>query len=165
MLAGLPGSGKSRFAREITSRHPFLVLETDRIRKALVERPQYTGGEHSRVFRAVHTLIDEYLERGYPVLLDATNVLQRNRRPILAIARRRKVPFAIVVWTAPPDVVRGRLAEREAGLDSETWSDAGCAIYDRMAPVWQPVGHPHILVDTSGDIAEAVAQVLDWAGS
>ena len=165
MLAGLPGSGKSTFARQITSHQPFLVLESDRLRKILVARPQYTAEEHSRVFRACHRLIEEFLAQGYPVILDATNLGQRNRRPVLSIARKHKVPLAIAVVTAPPDLVRQRLAEREAGLDPGTWSDAGLEIYSRMAPAWQPVRSEHFEVDTSRDTAPVLQEVLAWARS
>ena len=101
MLAGLPGCGKSRFAREVSLRCPFLVLESDRLRKALVGAPEYTPGENGRVFRACHRLIDEFLGLGYPVLFDATNLTVRNRRPVCAIARKRGVPLAVAVATAP----------------------------------------------------------------
>ena len=163
MLAGLPGSGKSTFAREIVSRQPFLVLESDRLRKILVARPQYTAEEHSRVFRASHRLIDEFLEKGYPVILDATNLGQRNRRPVVAIARKHNAPLAIAVVAAPPDLVMQRLTEREAGMDPCTWSDAGVAIYSRMEPAWQPVRHQHFEVDTSRDTAPVLQRVLNWA--
>ena len=164
MLAGLPGVGKSTFAREVTSRCPFLTLESDRLRKALVPQPQYTPDEHRRVFRACHRLLDELLGQGYPMLFDATNLTERNRRPVYAIARKRGVPLAIAVVTAPPEIVQQRLRDREAGLDPETWSDAGWDIHSRMAPAWEPVKRPHIAVDTSGDITPALRQVLDWAG-
>ena len=165
MLAGLPGSGKSTFARELSAHYSFVVLESDRLRKTLVARPQYTADEHSRVFRACHLLIDEFLGKGYPVLLDATNLGQRNRRPVIALARRHDVPLGVVVVTAPPEVVRQRLVDRESGSDPDTWSDAGVAIYDRMAPAWQPVMRQHFEVDTSRDIAPALQMVLDWARS
>ena len=129
MLAGLPGAGKSTFAREVTSRCPFLTLESDRLRKSLVSEPQYTPDEHRRVFRACHRLLDELLGQGYPLIFDATNLTERNRRPVYSIVRKRGVPFSIAVVTAPPEIVRQRLRDREAGLDPETWSDAG-------------VGHP-----------------------
>ncbi len=163
MLAGLPGAGKSRFAREVTARVPFLVLESDRLRKALVGQPQYTPVEHARVFRACHRLLDEFLAQGYPVLFDATNLGERNRRPVYAIARKRGVPLAVAVVTAPSEIVRQRLRDREAGLDTNTWSDASWLIYSRMAPAWEPVRRPHILVDTSEDITPALRQVLNWA--
>ena len=163
MLAGLPGSGKSTFAREVTSREPFLVLESDRLRKTLVGKPAYTADEHSRVFRACYRLIDEFLGQGFPVLMDATNLAQRNRRPVIAIARKHDAPLGIAVVTAPNSVVRQRLQEREAGMDPDTWSDAGFDIYTRMAPAWQPVRQRHFEVDTSLDITPALEQVLEWA--
>ncbi len=164
MLAGLPGVGKSAFARKVTSCCPFLKVESDRLRKALVPQPQYTPDEHRRVFRACHRLLDELLGQGYPMLFDATNLTERNRRPVYAIARKRGVPLAIAVVTAPPEIVRQRLRDREAGLDPETWSDAGWEIHSRMAPAWEPVRRPHIAVDTSEDITPALRQVLDWVG-
>lgn len=165
MLAGLPGSGKSAFAREIVSRQPFLVLESDRLRKTLVPRPQYTAEEHARVFRACHRLIDEFLGQGFPLILDATNLGQRNRKPVVAIARKHGAPLAIVVVTAPPDLVRQRLVDREAGMDPGTWSDAGLAVYSRMEPAWQPVRRQHFTVDTSRDTAPVLEKVLQWARS
>ena len=162
MLAGLPGSGKSTFAREIVSRLPLLVLESDRLRKLLVGNPQYTAQEHSRVFRAIHLLLDEFLRQGFPVILDATNIAERNRRPVYAIARRLGVPLSVVVVTAPAQAVRQRLADREAGLDPTGWSDANWTIHCRMAPAWEPPKRPHILVDTSRDVGPALQKVIDW---
>ena len=163
MLAGLPGSGKSTFARHIVSRHPFLVLESDRMRKILVARPQYSAEEHGRVFDSCHQLIDEFLAQGYPVMLDATNLGQRNRSPVLDIARKRNVPLAIVVVTAPDGLIRQRLTQREAGGHTGTWSDAGVAVYARMAPAWEPVRLDHFEVDTSQDTGPVLQKVLDWA--
>lgn len=165
MLAGLPGSGKSTFARKVTARHPFLVMESDRLRKTLVAEPQYTPDEHRRVFQACHRLLAEVLGHGYPVLFDATNIGRRSRRPVFAIARRFNAPVAVVAVSAPLDVVRKRLQQREAGLDPETWSDAGFEVYSRMAPAWEPVNGLHIAVDTSRDTTPALRQVLEWTRS
>ena len=165
MLVGLPGSGKTTFARSLASLHPFLVLESDRLRKTLVPKPEYSADEHSRVFRASHRLIDEFLDSGYQVLLDATNLGQRNRRPVIAISRKHGIPLAIVVVTAPPEVIRRRLLEREAGNDPDTWSDAGYDVYLRMASAWQPVNGPLMEVDTSQDSNSGLQRVLQWARS
>ena len=165
MLAGLPGAGKSSFASRVTSLVPFLVLESDRMRKMLVGEPVYTPDEHSRVFRACHQLIHEFLATGYPVLFDATNLTERNRRPLYAISRKLGVPLAIAAVTAPDDVIRERLGDREAGLDPETWSDAGRAVYERMATAWVLPKRPHFLVDTSGDTTPALQQVIEWVRS
>ena len=163
MLAGPPGVGKSHFARSVESGYPFLTLESDRLRKSLVSRPEYTPAEHRRVFPVLHHLLDDLLEQGFPLIFDATNMTERTRRPVYRIAQKRDLPLAVAVVTAPSRVVRRRLLDREAGLDSQSWSDAGWDIYTRMSMTWEPVKRPHIVVDTSADTSRALRLVLDWA--
>ena len=86
VLAGLPGSGKSYVARRVVERAPFLVVETDRLRKALTGRPRYTRGENRRLFAACHLLVEQFLGCGFPVLFDATNLTHRSRQPLYRIA-------------------------------------------------------------------------------
>ena len=163
LLAGLPGTGKSSFARRITAQHPFLTIESDRMRKTLFPRPQYDFAENRRLFNACHRLIDEFLGQGYPVIFDATNIRERDRIPVYNIAQKRGVPLAIVVITAHRATVRRRLQRRASGREPHTWSDANWQIYCRMAPHWEPVTRPHIAADTSGSIAAALRRTLAWA--
>ena len=163
LLAGLPGAGKSSFARRICAQHPFLTIESDRMRKTLFPRPQYDFAENRRLFDACHRLIDEFLRQGYPLIFDATNIRERDRIPVYNIAQKRRVPLAIAVITAPRTTVRSRLQRRASGQDSHTWSDANWQIYCRMTPNWEPVTRPHIAADTSGSIAAALRQALAWA--
>ena len=85
-LCGLPGSGKSYFARELTKLAPFRVLESDRLRKALVSKPKYSPSEHVRIFSVCHLLIEEYLSQGELVLFDATNLTEKFRLPLRQIS-------------------------------------------------------------------------------
>ena len=163
LLAGLPGAGKSSFARQINAQHPFLTIESDRMRKTLFPRPQYDFAENHRLFDACHYLIAEFLGQGYPVIFDATNIRERDRIPVYHIAQKRRVPLAIIVITAPRETVRRRLRRRESGRDPHNWSDADWQIYCRMAPNWEPVTRPHIAADTSGDTAAALRRTLAWA--
>lgn len=163
LLAGLPGAGKSTFARQINAQHPFLTIESDRMRKTLFPRPQYNFAENRRLFDACHYLIDEFLGQGYPVIFDATNIRERDRIPVYNIAQKRRVPLAIIVITAPRATVRRRLHRRESGRDPHNWSDANWQIYCRMAPHWEPVTRPHLAADTSGDTAAALRRTLAWA--
>ena len=158
-LSGLPGAGKSHFARELTKKLPFAVLESDRIRKLLVARPKYTGAEHSRVFAVCHLLIEDCLARGHRVLFDATNLTEAFRRPLDLICRRLCVPLLLVRMTAPEDVVRARLTGRAAGLGQGDYSDAGWAIYRRLAPYEEPIDGPHFNIESSGDIAGMVDEI------
>jgi len=166
-LCGLPGAGKTYFSRELTKLVPFCVLESDRIRKALVPRPKYTPGEHSRVFDVCHLLIEEYLSQGQRVLFDATNLTENFRRPLRQISQRQKVRLVLVGLTAPRDIIRQRLREREeereSGLDSSNYSDAGWLIYCRLAPYDEPIEGDHLSVDTSADITPSIEDVVSLA--
>ncbi len=159
-LCGLPGTGKSHFARELVKRIPMLVLESDRLRKILVAKPKYTPGEHRRVFRVCYLLIDEYLEKGKKVLLDATNLTEDFRQPIYYIAEKREARLVLVGFTAPQTLVRERLADREMGRDPAGYSDATWRIHNRMRPFEEPIERDHLLVDSSKDISGPLELVV-----
>ena len=159
MLSGLPGTGKSYFARELVKRVPFLVLESDRLRKALVPDPKYTPNEHSRVFAACHLLLEEYLGQGRRVLFDAANLTEKIRQPVYQMAGRASAPLVVIRFIAPEDTVRRRLAERAAGLDPGNYSDAGWLVHTRLRPGQQPIQREHLTVDTSRDIEPALEEI------
>ena len=159
MLSGLPGTGKSFFALELVKRVPLLVLESDRLRKALVRDPKYTRGEHSRVFAACHLLLEEFLGQGRRVLFDAANLTERFRQPVYQIALLASAPLVLIRFTAPEETVRRRLANRAAGLDPQNYSDADWLIHTRLRQGDQPIQREHITLDTSGDIDQAVEDV------
>lgn len=164
-MCGLPGTGKSYFAAKLTEQVPFLILETDRLRKVLVEHPKYTTGEHRRVFRSCYQLIQYYLINGYSVLFDATNLNEEFRTYLYDIAEATHAPLAVVHATAPESTVRRRLKQRKADRHDDTYSDAGWLIYTRLAPVEEPVQRDHYALDTSKDIAPVLDQVVEWAKS
>ena len=164
-MCGLPGTGKSHFAAKLTEQVPFLILETDRLRKVLVEHPKYTTAEHRRVFRSCYQLIEHYLVNGYSVLFDATNLNEEFRTYLYDIAESTGAPLAVVHATAPMETVRRRLKQRKAERHANTYSDAGWLIYTRLAPVEEPVRREHYALDTSKDIKPVLDQVVSWARS
>ena len=164
-MCGLPGTGKTHFAAKLTQELPFLILESDRLRKVLVEHPKYTTNEHRRVFSSCYVLIEEYLTNGYSVLFDATNLNEDFRVLLYEISESTGAPIALVHLTAPLDTVRRRLKQRKSNRHAKTYSDAGWLIYTKLAPVEEPVQREHYTVDSSNDIAPVLEQVVSWAKS
>ncbi len=164
-MCGLPGTGKSYFAAKLTEQVPFLILETDRLRKVLVEHPKYTTAEHRRVFRSCYQLIEYYIANGYSVLFDATNLNEEFRTYLYDISESTGAPLAVVHVTAPKDTVRRRLKQRKAERHANTYSDAGWLIYTRLAPVEEPVRREHYALDTSKNIAPVLDRVVSWVRS
>ncbi len=160
VLCGLPGTGKSYFAGELVKHVPFLVLESDRLRKVLAPRPRYTPGEHSRVFAACHYLVEAYLAEGKRVLFDATNLTESYRQPLYRIADGVSASLVLVWFTAPRKTIRRRLAERASGLHRGNHSDADWLVYCRLAPHEEPIRRQHFVVDSSKDISPMLEEII-----
>ena len=165
VLSGLPGTGKSHFANELSQRIPVLIVGSDRMRKALVARPKYNPGEHTRVFSDCHQLIEDLLQEGYRVVFDATNLTDGFRHTLYDIAEKTKTPLSIIWFTAPIDMVRSRLDARAAGLSIDSHSDADWQIHCRLRPGEEPINRPHLIVDSSQDITPVLDQVVRLVNS
>jgi len=164
VLSGLPGTGKSYFARALTRHVPFLVLASDRLRKVLVSQPKYTPSEHYRVFAACHRLIDEYLAEGRSVLFDATNLTEFYRQPLYHIADRLEVSLITVRFTAPTEIVRRRLETRAARRHPDDYSDADWLVYCRLLPGEEPINREHLTVHSAEEVPAVLEQVIRLVG-
>ena len=159
VVSGLPGSGKSHFSRKLAEQVPLLVLQSDALRKVLSPSPSYTNVESARLFKACHSLIEELLTQGNPLLLDATNLIEEHRERLYYIADRLAVKAVLVYLKAPPHVIYQRLKGRSEGVDAEDQPGAGWKVYKRMYPTVEPIKRGHLAVDTSKDISPAIAKV------
>jgi len=161
-VSGLPGTGKSYFCSKLAERLPFIiVLESDALRKVLFPSPSYSPQESSRLFGAVHFLIERLLEKGNSLILDATNLSGRHREYLYSVADRLGVKLVLVRVEAPPWVVHERLKARQGNLGSK--SDADWAIYQRMKPSVQKIRRNHYAVDTSRDITPVLDKIVKEA--
>jgi len=158
VVSGLPGTGKTYFCNRLAERLPSVVLESDVLRKALFSPPVYSAKESSQLFRAIHRLIERLLVKGIPVILDATNLSERNREYLYSIADRLDVKLVLVRVEAPPEIVRQRLEARREKSDNN--SDADWAIYRRMKYSVQRIRRNHYAVDTSRDITPVLDKIV-----
>ena len=163
VVSGLPGTGKSFFCRKLAERLPFLILTSDSLRRALFPTPQYDEQENKRLFSACHVLIEELLEKGIPVIFDATNLLEHHREYLYRAAERAGARLILVWVEAPPEVVRQRLLAREVAAVPESDSQAGWQVYNKMKPRTEKISRNHLVVDTSRDITAAVDKIVRTA--
>lgn len=157
VVSGLPGTGKSYFCNKLAERLPLMILESDVLRKVLFSPPSYSLAESSRLFRALHRLIEKLLERGIPLILDATNLSERYRERLYSIADRLDARLILVRVEAPPEIVQKRLEDRQ-GKGVST-SDADWEVYQRMKPSVQKILRNHYAVDTSRDITPVLGKI------
>ncbi len=156
VLSGLPGSGKTTFARKLTARVPLAILESDALRKALFSEPAHSSKESRRLFAAIHRLAHRLLREGISVLLDATNLRESNRAELYNLAERAGVRLFLVRIEAPPETIRKRLERRTIHPDPKEASTADWRVYRRMAAAAEPILPPHVTVNTDEDVSWAL---------
>jgi predicted kinase len=161
MAAGLPGSGKSRFCRELRRRTGAVILESDALRQVLFPQPDHSQAESRRLFTAIHGAIERLLRAGVHTILDATNLAEWQREPVYAIAERTGARLLLVWLEAPPRIVQARLAKRCRGADTKDRSTAGIAVYERMRAQVEEIRRPHRVVNTSRGTREALDAIAD----
>lgn len=160
VVSGLPGTGKSFFCRKLAEKLPFYILESDALRKTLLPSPDYSAAESARLFAACHSLIEELLGKGVPLIFDATNLSEHHREHLYRISDRAGAKLILVRAEAPSAVAYARLEARSDRGNSEDKSDAGWEVYKRMKPRVDKIQRNHFAVDTSRDIAPVIDKII-----
>ncbi len=105
LLIGPSGCGKSTFA----ARHflPTEVISSDRCR-ALVSDEEADQTATPDAFAVLHLIVARRLARGKLAVVDATNVQERARKPLIDLARRYHVIAVAIVFDLPESVCQER---------------------------------------------------------
>jgi len=107
----------------------------------------YTTESTAATYRRLGALAQVILDAGFPVVVDATFLLRTEREAFRAIAEKFGVPFLILDFRVPPDVLRARVEQRlERAGDA---SEANLAVLERQIATREPF--------TPAEIAAAVA--------
>jgi predicted kinase len=160
VLIGVPGSGKSHFARRLKARYPAAILDSDALRQVLFANPQHTTKEHGRLFPAMHALIRRLLGRGVSVIVDATNLKEANRKPYYSIAEEAGVALELVRVVAPVAEIRRRLAEREAKRHRLDKSTATTSVFEAMKSDYERPRRRYHTVNTTRDVDSVLDKVV-----
>lgn len=161
-IGGLSGSGKTTLAEALAPGLPpapgARVMETDRIRKALfgvapttrlppeAYAPEVSARVYARLFEGAAALA----AGGASVILSA--VLDRPADRAAAARAAGAARFDGLWLTAPPDILRARIAARASGV-----SDAGVAVLDLQLAGHDPAAIDWSRIDVSGSLADSVA--------
>jgi aminoglycoside phosphotransferase family enzyme/predicted kinase len=162
LVGGLPGTGKSTFARSLSEPGNLTLIRSDLVRKELAgispssrissewNQGIYTPSWTERTYEECLNRAEEILFQGKRVVVDATFREDANRRKFLELASRLAVPAVFFLCQADPEVVQSRLRRRQGDASDANWST-----YQKAADEWQEFGaetKPVLrILPTSGD--------------
>lgn len=146
---GLSGSGKTTVTRSLMQTPGAIRLRSDVERKRLagldalarsgsgVGEALYTGDATRRTYAHLARLAGVILDRGWPVIVDATFTARWQRDLLRDTARARGVAFRILDFQVPVATLRERIVKRSAeGSDA---SDANLAVLQRQLETEEPL--------------------------
>ena len=170
---GLPGSGKSTFAKVALQRLQAIRLRSDVERKRLFgmnplddSRSGTGDGIYSedatrRTYARLHELARGLLDAGFPVIVDAAFLKQEEREQFRELALELSVPFAIASLRADEATLRARIVHRRSkGGDA---SEADVDVLRALQAVQQPLSPQELAytVELDGATDEAGHSRLD----
>ncbi len=178
ITVGVTGSGKSYLANALASRLGALILSSDVTRKRLLgidpTEPHiepFDQGPYSPEIteRTYHALFDQarpWLERGKPVILDATFLQRSHRQAALRLALETDARFLAAECEADERIIWDRLSERRG--KERIVSDGRWEIYQAQQEGREPVDElpvgSHMVVDTARPLREQLAAVVAHLG-
>lgn len=149
IVFGLPGSGKSFFAKKLASELKAHYYSSDRFRKKLFKNPTYSEEEKEAVYDQIVRRIME--EKPNSAIVDGTFYKLKLRNKFQALDR----PLFWIEVHAGEDVIRKRLAE-----DRED-SDADIMVYEKIKEQFEPFKSLYLSLE-SGDINKMISEALKY---
>jgi predicted kinase len=185
VVCGLSGSGKSTVAQTVAEQLGAVRLRSDVERKRLLgltplQRPVgdaaagntadagvpaellYSAQATERTYARLLNLAQGLLSAGVSVVVDAACLREHERRTLLDLAAPLRVPALLLRCTAPAEVLRQRVADRQQRNDDA--SDAGPAVLERQLAFEEALSAPELaqawVLDTDMDRAALDAAVV-----
>lgn len=157
LVAGLPASGKTVFARALAEAIGATHLNSDATRSILGLRGHYTPSDKEKVYAEMFRLARHALRTRHPVIVDATFFRRDLRQPWTDLARSLHIPCRWFLITAPEAVILQRL------LTPRPDSEATAAVYASLKVRWEPLDPPFLALDSNAiALPEMVSIALDW---
>ena len=136
LTMGLPGAGKSVFARMAVGELHGICLRSDIERKrfAMDDASRYSENSRLQVYEHLLAKADVLLMAGMTVIVDAAFLRHSLRDMFAKLAKKRSIPFAIAWVVASLDTLYRRVTERQRlGSDvSEAGPEVLTLLKDRM---------------------------------
>jgi len=147
IMVGLPGSGKSTFAKDLIY-DGVVYISSDEIRDEFFNG-EYGKEQNNEVFRIVMERYEKALQEGKDVVLDATHLLEKYRRKYIEKAKEYN-GYLIAIYIGVSYTVA---YERNLKRDRQVPKDVIRRMFFDLEPPSHKEGFDEIcIVDENGDV-------------
>lgn len=163
-MAGLPGTGKSRLARELAMRTAGRVISKDEIRYSLFaeDEIEYSSRQDDFCLQIMLAAADQLLQadRDRTIFLDGRTFSRRYQiENVVSAATSLHQSWRIIECVCSEDAVKQRL-ERQAALGSHLAGNRDFQLYLDVRSRFEAITFPKTVVDTENPLLECVERGL-----
>lgn len=152
LIMGLPGTGKTTFARALSGRIGAVHLNSDIVRRELGKRGAYTPADKESVYRELYRRTETYLRRGRDVIVDSTFFKKSIRDPYFQLAERYGVPVQLILLQAGEETLKERLSKPRP--DSEADYD----VYRKIKAAYEAPDPPFLELHSDRESMEEMLE-------
>lgn len=154
LVFGLPGTGKTTFARNLADILPGTHVNSDRLRASMGLRGCYDEDSKQQVYNAMLRHTTEMLEAGHTVIVDSTFYQESTRDAFRALIRSNSIPLCWIKVDADPSVIRQRILHSQ-----RPYSEADYEVYLKIKALHEPLLEPHLVLHSDQQSMEEMMQV------
>lgn len=163
-MAGMPASGKSVLARQISKALPALILDKDRIRAALFppEEIEYSLKQDDFCFNILLEVAGYLLKKGRTIILDGRPFAHRYQMDaVVQFASRAEATLKVIECICSDESFRKRL-ENDTARGFHLAANRSYPMFLKMRANADPLIIPRLVVDTDRPLNECVSACLEY---
>ena len=146
LVCGLPGSGKSFFAKQLSKKIQSAYFNSDICRKELFPNHRtYSEKEKQSVYDALLSSTETNLIHHTSVILDATFYKNSLRIPFYNLASQLNCPCSIIYISAEEVLIKERTSQIREN------SEADYSVYLKLKDVFEAIEKPHLKLQSTNN--------------
>lgn len=155
VVFGLPGSGKSYFARRLSERIGIEYVGSDTVRNELGARGKYTDESRLVIYGEIRNRAEAFLSQAKSVVIDATFTVEGSFEMITTLADNFDCALILFRVSADELLIKERLRTRRSD------SEANYQVYERLKqlPINPTISY-HTLESTNSNVDEMIEKAV-----